>query len=354
MSARSPAPAPAPKTERNPAHGKAVTPQELIAYADADDASEKCHSLVYSPLGSVNMMNMGADDDVGSFACGEGGEAHFGVDEALAFADTRLVAILSNDHDKYDAYSDWSSRLRGIYDVLRQRLYLKKEVNCKAVGLVWSCIGSNWTNKEMDASVLCLDMTAEEASWYSALTDVDVHDMQMLVRRLVVDDAAAVEKAKHRGIWIHHLRKLMEQGRRLNNPTVIAEEVARLQAILEAGSSAYPGAVEEAYTEAYASAELLPSLATPHRLPLFRLHLGNGALQHSGACELDSLRLKLDSSKAKYADARVLFAENERSHTAWLTSRRCAWVSACLRGGLAEDEGEEGTSAAKVLRADAC
>ena len=330
--------------------GKRTTPEELIAYADADSTSKKKHNLVFSPWGRTNMVNMNADDDEGSFVCGEAGDAHFCVREALEFPGVRLIAILSNRYEKYDAYSQFSERLRGFYDVPRQLLYEKKDISYDAVGLVWSSVGSNMSPAVLHANVLCLDMETNEEMAYSALTDEDVCDMKNLLSRLVEDVAstATEEKARHRHIWVRYLRRCMEHGwaiprlsdddggAQLADADSVAAHVAKLTEIFTVSRSAYPGAIEEAY--ALESKELLRCFIAPCFLPLFRLHLENGAAQYSSASEMEALYEKLNGTfarppgpKAKYAGARDLL---ERFCSSRPKSRKGSGINACEEGLL--------------------
>ena len=329
------------------AAGKPCTPEEFIAFAHADDASKKPHALVYSPWGSVNTVNMNADSDEGSFACAEGGDAHFSALEALAFPGVRLIAILSNATHKYDAYSTRGSRLRGFYDVLHQLLY-GKEVAFQAVGLVWTYVGCSLSPRDLSASVLCLDLGTDGDT--DLLTECDVCDMKGLLPRLSAPGSGAEEQKRHRAIWVAYLVRFMERARWARSPEDVADEVFRFAAIVEAGHAVFPGSLQEAY----ADVDVLSHLTKPCQLSLFSFHLDNGAAQHITPMNLESLHIKLYGScfapKAKYTACRSLLSENEKAHTAWLASKRLVWIESCLQGGIKEEATEGDAQAEKKLR----
>ena len=207
---------------------------------------------------------------------------------------------------------------------------------------IYLTIGFTWRSTSSGKQrVFCLEVGSPAEA---ALTDRDVHEIHAFFTRLAEEGDA---DSAHACQFL--LRLLVDRGRDLSDAEAVAGEAVRLAEVFEAASRVYPGAIQAAY-ENYdwgcntRGCCVLESFSKPCQLPLFRLHLENGAAQYCCGDDEDLVHLQDEDDFANdpaCADALEMLDENIRVDAAWHESARCAWITCCNQLGISAESEEE-------------
>ena len=167
----------------------------------------------------------------------------------------------------------------------------------------------------------------------------------------------------HSAVFLRRLQKDQSEPRGLEiwsivlqNAFRLVKDIDSLLPMVETGNSLYPGVLDVTYERMVNAGGLLKrTLARPHELEqaikVLRFHLQEGLLDASpmARSELDATLTAIRPRIGTYAVSmlRKELADYELEHEKWLGSKRYAWLSAVIQGGVLREAERENLVAAQ-------